>query len=178
MNIKINQSVAVLVDGNNIEITLHELAKDTNAMLNFDVLIPKLLGNRALNRLLYFREGKSISSKLAERLHENYHGSVIPCHKSADIPLTIYAIQIAEKVDTIIIISGDSDYVELVRYLQSKGVRVEIASAPDSTASILIDEADYFIPIGIEDCFIYKNYQSNNHLKKQKKVKKVNKKKK
>jgi hypothetical protein len=95
MNVNISQSVAVLIDGNNIEIALHNLLNDTNAMLNFDVLIPKLLVNRSLNRLLYFREGKSISSKLAERLHENYHGSVIPCHKSADIPLTIYATQIA-----------------------------------------------------------------------------------
>lgn len=176
MNINISQSVAVLIDGNNIEIALHNLAKDTNAMLNFDVLIPKLLGNRGLNRLLYFREGKNISSKLAERLHENYHGSVIPCHKSADIPLTIYATQIAEKVDTIIILSGDSDYVELVRHLHSKGVRVEIAAVPDSTASILVDEADYFIPIGIEDCFIFKTYQPHNHHKKQKREDKSQKK--
>lgn len=166
MNINISQSVAVLIDGNNIEIALHNLVNDSNAMLNFDVLIPKLLGNRGLNRLLYFREGKSISSKLAERLHENYHGSVIPCHKSADIPLTIYATQIAEKVDTIIILSGDSDYVELVRHLQSKGVRVEIAAVPDATASILVDEADHFIPIGIEDCFIFKTYQPHHHNKK------------
>jgi hypothetical protein len=165
MNINISQSVAVLIDGNNIEISLHNLVKDTNAMLNFDVLIPKLLGNRGLNRLLYFREGKSISSKLAERLHENYHGSVIPCHKSADIPLTIYATQIAEKVDTIIILSGDSDYVELVRHLHSKGVRVEIAAVPESTAAILMDEADHFIPIGIEDCFIFKTYQPHHHKK-------------
>jgi hypothetical protein len=165
MSVNISQSVAVLIDGNNIEIALHNLVNDTNAMLNFDVLIPKLLVNRSLNRLLYFREGKSISSKLAERLHENYHGSVVPCHKSADIPLTIYATQIAEKVDTIIILSGDSDYVELVRHLRSKGVRVEIAAVPDSTASILIDEADYFIPIGIEDCFIFKTYPLHRHHK-------------
>ena len=112
-------------------------------MLNFDTLVPKLLDNRGLNRLIYFREGKNISSKLEERLHLRYHGSVRPCHKSADIPLTITASQLASKVDTIIIMSGDSDYVELVRHLKGEGVRVEIASIPGSTAQVLIDEADY-----------------------------------
>ena len=107
--IEISQSVAILMDGNNIEKSLHSLIGDKNAMLNFDTLIPKILDNRSLNRLIYFREGANISTKLAERLHGNYHGSVVPCHKSADIPLTIKAMQIAQKVDTIIILSGDSD---------------------------------------------------------------------
>ena len=79
-NILINQSVAILCDGNNIERSIHELSKTKNTMINFDKLIPKLLNGRGLNRLLYFREGKSISSKFADRLYENYYGSVIPCH--------------------------------------------------------------------------------------------------
>ncbi len=161
--IQINQSVAILIDGNNIELSLHKLTGTSNAMLNFDTLIPRLLDNRGLNRLIYFREGVSISSKLAERLHNYYHGSVVPCHKSADIPLTISATQIAEKVDSIIILSGDSDYVELVRHLKSRGVRVEIAAVVNSTAQILRDEADYFHVIDDKDCFVYKqnNYNKN-----------------
>ncbi len=153
--IEISQSVAILIDGNNIEKSLHNLIGEKNAMLNFDTLIPKILDNRGLNRLIYFREGAHISAKLAERLHYNYHGSVVPCHKSADIPLTIKATQIAQKVDTIIILSGDSDYVELVKHLKSEGVRVEIAAVEQTTAGILREEADYFVAIGKEDCFVY-----------------------
>ena len=156
MNIKIDQSVAILVDGNNIERSIHNLSNKDNAMVDFDKLIPKLIGNRGLNRLIYFREGKNVSSKLADRLHENFHGRVVPCHKSADIPLTIFATQIAEKVDTIIILSGDSDYVELVRYLKSRGVRVEIVAVEESTAGVLKDEADYYTPLSTEDLFFYK----------------------
>ena len=48
----INQSVAILIDGNNIEMSLHSLMNDKMAMINFDVLIPKLLDNRGLNRLI------------------------------------------------------------------------------------------------------------------------------
>lgn len=149
----INQSVAILVDGNNIERSIHDLTGDRQTMINFDTLIPRLLGNRSLNRLVYFREGKQISGKLSERLHTNYHGSVRPCHKSADIPLTIKATQLSSKVDTIIIMSGDSDYIELVRHLKGEGVRVEIAAVKQTTSQMLIDEADYFHEIKQEDWF-------------------------
>lgn len=153
--IYISQTVAILVDGNNIERSISGSMSMEKGMLNFDTLIPKILGNRALNRLIYFREGKNISSKLAERLHEHFHGSVRPCHKSADIPLTIKATQLANKVDCIIILSGDSDYVELVKHLKGEGVRVEICSVAKNTAKILMDEAEFFHPITKTDVFVY-----------------------
>ncbi len=155
-SVKISQSVAILIDGNNIEMSLTQLTNNKSAVLNFDTVIPKLLNGRGLNRLIYFREGVSISQKLADRLHTHYFGSVVPCHKSADIPLSIQATQLAEKVDTIIILSGDSDYVELVRHVKSKGVRVEIAAIEITTAAILKEEADYYSPITKEDAFIMK----------------------
>ena len=152
-NVLISQSVAILVDGNNIERSIHEETGDQQTMINFDTQIPRLLGNRGLNRLVYFREGKQISTKLEERLHDLYHGSVQPCHKSADIPLTIKATQLSSKVDTIIIMSGDSDYVELVQHLKAEGVRVEIAALPKTTSRLLIEKADYFHEITKEDWF-------------------------
>lgn len=160
--ILISQSVAILVDGNNIERSL-EGEHEQNLMINFDILIPKLLRGRGLNRLIYFREGKNISSKLAERLHTKFHGSVRPCHKSADIPLSITATQLASKVDAIIILSGDSDYVELVNHLKSEGVRVEICAVEATTAQVLKEEADYYQPITKDDCF---SMPQGHHTKK------------
>jgi uncharacterized LabA/DUF88 family protein len=153
LSVKISQSVAILIDGNNIERSIHGITKNEATMVNFDTLIPKLLMNRGLNRLFYFREGKNISSKLSERLHQNYHGSVVACHKSADIPLSIKATQLSSKVDTIILLSGDSDYVDLVRHLKSEGVRIEIAAIRETTSPLLIEEADYFHPITEEYWF-------------------------
>jgi uncharacterized LabA/DUF88 family protein len=155
ISIVLDQSVAILVDGNNIEMSLHKAA-GKKSMINFDKLVPALLQNRALSRFIYFREGVSISQKLAERLQKNFHGSVVPCYKSADIPLTIQAVQVSSKVDTIIILSGDADYVELVRHLKSGGVRVEVAAFPESTAEVLRNESDYFFPITVEYSFSFK----------------------
>ncbi|MBP6218393.1 MAG: NYN domain-containing protein [Oligoflexales bacterium] len=153
-DIIINQKVAILIDGNNIERSLHTITGNEGVMLNFDLIVPKLLETRALNRLVYFREGKRISSKLAERLHNHYYGSVVPCHKSADIPLSIMATQLASKVDTIVIMSGDADYIELVRHLKSEGVRVEIAAVAETTANILIEECNYFHPLNSDDWYL------------------------
>ena len=164
--IQINQSVAILCDGNNIERSIHEQSQSTQTMVNFDDLIPKLLNGRGLNRLIYFREGKAISTKFAERLHENFYGAVIPCHKSADIPLSIKATQLSSKVDTIIIMSGDSDFVELVRHLKAEGVRVEIAAVKSTTAKILLEEASYFHEITKDDWFEYRAPTKNRKRKK------------
>ena len=158
--ININQNVAILCDGNNIERSIQSITQ-SNSMLNFDSVIPRILNGRALNRLIYFREGRNISSKLADRLHENFFGSVVPCHKTADIPLSIKATQLASKVDTIIILSGDSDFVDLVRHLKSEGVRVEIAAVKETSARILLEEVDYFHPITKNDIFEYNKTKYN-----------------
>ena len=154
--IYINQTVAILCDGNNIERSIQEVSTP-NTMINFDSLIPKLLNGRGLNRLIYFREGKHISDKLAERLYENFYGSVMPCHKSADIPLTIKATQLASKVDTIIIMSGDSDFIDLVKHLKNEGVRVEVAAVKATTSKYLLEEVDYFHKITESDWFVFNN---------------------
>lgn len=151
--IQVTQTVAILIDGNNIERSLETQYGADSRMVNFDVLVPRLLGGRGLNRLIYFREGQNISSRLADKLHKEFYGSVRACHKSADIPLSIKATQLASKVDTIIILSGDSDYVELVRHLKNEGVRVEICAVENHVAQVLKDEADYFYLMEREDCF-------------------------
>lgn len=170
--INISQNVAILVDGNNIERSIDSAFNYEGGMINFDTLISRLLGARALNRLIYFREGKNISSKLAERLHQKYHGSVHPCHKSADIPLTIKATQLANKVDCLIILSGDSDFIDLVKHLKGEGVRVEICAVEKTTAKALIDEAEFFYPINDSDIFTYNVPKTKGTKKKTRTVKK------
>ena len=150
----ISQTVAILIDGNNIERSLKTLCGKDSAVLDFDTCIPRLLKGRSLNRLTYFREGLYISKPLESRLQRKYFGTVRPCHKSADIPLTIKAIQLADKVDSIIIISGDADYIELVKHLKGMGVRVEIAAVYGSAANALIQQADFFHKIKEHDSYI------------------------
>lgn len=62
-----------------------------------------------------------------------------------DVGLAIDAVKLSSKLDTIILITGDGDFVPLVEYLQmSQGCQVEVVSFGKSTSSKLIEAADHF----------------------------------
>jgi len=153
-DIKLDQKVVILIDGNNIEHGVRGMMGVETAMLDYDNFVPKVLMGRALNKFLYFREGKQISNKLGRRFHNNFFGSTVPCMKSADIPMTIEAVQLSDKVDTMIIFTGDGNFVELVRFLKMKGVRVEIAAVKETTSVALLRECDYYHFITPDDVFV------------------------
>jgi uncharacterized LabA/DUF88 family protein len=55
---------------------------------------------------------------------------------------------LGKKVDSIVLISGDGDYVPVVQYLQlSLGCLVEVVAFKKSCSNSLKDVADSFIPI-------------------------------
>ena len=159
-HIQAEQKVAILFDGNNIERSIHKLMQSKNAMLNFDYLVPKLLNGRSLNRFVYFKEGDDVSEKLRKRVQMNFSGSLVPCKKSADIPICMAAVQLVPKVDTIIVVSGDSDFLPLVSYLKANGLRVECAGLEHSSSFNLIASVDYFYKITPADCFVFEKHKT------------------
>lgn len=63
-----------------------------------------------------------------------------------DVGITVDAIKLAEKLDVVILVTGDGDYVPLVSYLQNtKGCLVEVIAFRQTASSMLIEEADDFI---------------------------------
>jgi uncharacterized LabA/DUF88 family protein len=55
------------------------------------------------------------------------------------------AIKLANNLDVIVIVSGDGDYIPLVKYLQfNQGVQVEVMAFEESCSQALIAEADQF----------------------------------
>jgi uncharacterized LabA/DUF88 family protein len=56
--------------------------------------------------------------------------------------IAIDAISLAERVDVVILVTGDGDFVALVNMLQGRGVRVEVASFRESTSDNLMHSAD------------------------------------
>ena len=64
-----------------------------------------------------------------------------------DIDLAIDAIKLAPKLDAIILVTGDGDFVPLVEYLQSGGCQVEVMSFGKATSAKLIEASDDFIDL-------------------------------
>jgi uncharacterized protein (TIGR00288 family) len=61
-----------------------------------------------------------------------------------DIGLAVDAIKLSEKLDCVVLVTGDGDFVPLIEYLKSKGQQVELIAFSKSASSKLIDAADDF----------------------------------
>ncbi len=62
-----------------------------------------------------------------------------------DVGMVIDAIRLSNSADAIVLVTGDGDFVPLVKFLQNKGIRVEIAAFKRSASSNLIEAADEFM---------------------------------
>jgi uncharacterized protein (TIGR00288 family) len=74
-----------------------------------------------------------------------------------DVGIAIDAIKLSEKLDVIVLVSGDGDYLPVMSYIQNnKGCLVEVIAFKRTCSSKLIEEADDFIDIGKDNKFLIK----------------------
>lgn len=63
-----------------------------------------------------------------------------------DVGIAMDAIKLSKKLDVIVLVSGDGDYLPLMEYLQvNAGCLVEVVSFKQTTSSRLIEESDDFV---------------------------------
>src|SRR4051812_29341109 len=63
-----------------------------------------------------------------------------------DVGMAIDAVKMAPKLDAVILVTGDGDFIPLVEYLRTnEGCQVEVVSFGKSTSSKLIESADHFM---------------------------------
>jgi uncharacterized LabA/DUF88 family protein len=65
-----------------------------------------------------------------------------------DMGIALDILGILDRVDTIILASGDGDFAPLVDFIKGKNKRVEIFAFADNTAYDLKEKADLFVPLG------------------------------
>lgn len=79
-----------------------------------------------------------------------------------DVGIAIDAIKLADKLDVIIIVSGDGDYLPVVSYVQNnKGCLVEIMAFRKTCSSKLIEEADDFTDLGSDRKYLIHSRSSS-----------------
>lgn len=64
-----------------------------------------------------------------------------------DVGLAVDAIKMAPRLDAVVIVSGDGDFIPLVEYLQTIGVQVEVVSFGKSTSGKLKEVVDEFVDL-------------------------------
>lgn len=67
-----------------------------------------------------------------------------------DVGLAVDAIKLAPKLDTVILVTGDGDFVPLVEYLKvNEGCQVEVVSFGKSSSARLIEIVDDFLDLDL-----------------------------
>ncbi|MDZ4662378.1 MAG: NYN domain-containing protein [Pseudomonadota bacterium] len=137
------QKVGVFVDAENIEMSglkHHEGRTDYKKIL-------EQVGDREVTRILYYKPIYKEISETFETFWASLGGEIKRPEKNADTFLTIDAVTMAEKLDVVIIMGGDKDFLPLVWYLRSRGCRVEIWSWPEATSPEVQTAADFYFPL-------------------------------
>jgi uncharacterized protein (TIGR00288 family) len=151
----ISQRVAVLIDVQNL---YHSAKNLYQARVNFREILKSAVGQRSLIRAFayvvrtktgeekpFFEALIKLGIETRVRDLQEFYGGL----KKADwdVGITIDAIRISPSVDTIILASGDGDFLQLVEYLKNQGKRVEIIAFGRSASSKLKEIADEFIDL-------------------------------
>ncbi len=94
-----------------------------------------------------------------------------------DIGIAMDAVRHANKVDTVVLVSGDGDFKELLAYLKSHGCRTEIIAFSKTASKQLKEEADDFIDLckNVKKYLIQRKKGSKSFSHKQRDYKKQNK---
>lgn len=151
----LTQRVGVFVDVQNLFYSARALH---HGKMNFKKLLETIVGGRELTRAIAYivqkqdsdqsgfvdalkRLGYEIKSKeLRIRLDGTAKGDW-------DMGIAIDALAIASKLDVVVLVSGDGDFVPLVEMLKAQGCRVEVVSFEKSSAAELLTAATEYIPI-------------------------------
>jgi uncharacterized LabA/DUF88 family protein len=149
-----DQRVGVLVDVSNM---YHSAKNLYNKRVNFKEILKEAVAGRKLIRANAYviktetEEETSFFEALSQQGFEVKMKDLQIFTGGAkkadwDVGISVDAIILAAKLDVLILVTGDGDYLPLVSYLQNtKGCLVEIMAFRQTTSSKLIEVADDFV---------------------------------
>jgi uncharacterized LabA/DUF88 family protein len=160
-----DERLALFIDGSN----LYAAAKALGFDIDYKLLRQEFERRGKLLRAFYYtalleNDDYSPIRPLVDWLHYNGFSMVTKPAKeytdaqgrrkvkgNMDIELTVDAMELAPRVDHIVLFSGDGDFRPLVESLQRQGVRVSVVSTIRSQPPMIADElrrqADNFIEL-------------------------------
>lgn len=150
-----DQRVAIFIDTQNLYHSAKNLYK---SKVNFGAVVAAALGNRRLVRALsyvvntesgeesaFFDALEKVGIEIKTKDLQIFYGGA----KKADwdVGMAVDAIKMAHKVDAIILVTGDGDFIPLVEYVKSQGCQVEAVTFGRSASGKLREVVDDFIDL-------------------------------
>lgn len=149
------QRVAVLIDVQNL---YHSAKNLYQARVNFRAIVKTAVEDRNLIRAFayviktktgeekpFFEALMNLGIETRVKDLQEFYGGLKK--GDWDVGITIDAVRISPSVDTIVLASGDGDFVQLVEYLKNQGKRVEAIAFGRSSSARLKEVVDEFIDL-------------------------------
>ncbi len=147
------QRVAVFVDVQNMYYSAKHLYK---AKVNFREILREAVKGRKLVRAIayvvkadikyeenFFEALEKFGYEVKTKELQIFYGGAKK--GDWDVGIAIDAIELAPKIDTVVLVSGDGDFVPLMEHLKrAMGCRVEVIAFGKSCSSKLINSVDHF----------------------------------
>lgn len=150
------QRVGVFIDAQNL---YHSAKNLYHARVNFRELVNELVGDRKLVRAFayvvkgesegeepFFEALRSTGIELRLKDLQVYQSGA----KKADwdVGMAVDAIRLSSSLDSVILVTGDGDFIPLVEYLMwGLGKQVEIAAFSRTTSQKLKEVAEHFVEL-------------------------------
>lgn len=149
------QRVEVLMDIQNL---YHSAKNLYRARVNYQEVLKQAIAGRKFIRAFgyvvrtktgeekpFFEALTKLGFEMRVRDLQEYYGGL----KKADwdVGISIDAVRISPTIDTIVLVSGDGDFIQLIEYLKNQGKRVEVMAFGRSASSKLREVVDEFIDL-------------------------------
>ena len=154
-----DQRVGIFVDVQNMYYSGKNLY---NSKVNFAQIMKAAVGDRSLIRAIAYvikadvKEEQNFFDAL-EKIGFEVRAKDLQIFAGGakkgdwDIGLAMDTIELAPKLDTIVIVSGDGDYVPLIHHLRhALGCRIEVIAFGKSSSGALREECDSFIDLDLD----------------------------
>lgn len=164
-----SQRVGVFVDVQNMYYSARALY---DQRVDFGEILKEAVGDRQLVRALAYvieaekEEEQTFFDALTERGYELRSKPILNFYGGAskgdwDIGIAMDIVGMADKLDVVVLVSGDGDFADLVKYIQSRGVLAEVMAFGSSASSQLRDAADAVLDLSADKKFLIPKKRSS-----------------
>ena len=155
------ERVGVFVDVANLLYS----ARTLRTTIDFGKLLDFLRGNRRLVRAhaytptspqpgddqMFLQAVKGLGYRITTKNYKTFASGAKKADMDLDLCMDVVRLVDARAVDTIVLVSGDSDFIPLLDYCSDHGVRVEVVAFDESMSASLRQSCDLFINLSMLD---------------------------
>ncbi len=149
------QRVGVFVDVQNLYYSALNLY---DAKVNFSIILKEAVKDRQLLRAIAYVikadvKDESNFFEALERMGYEVRAKDIQIFFGGkkkgdwDVGIAMDIMRLADKLDVVVLVSGDGDFKDLLEHVKALGCRAEVIAFRKSSSSRLIEEADDFIDL-------------------------------